>query len=395
MTTLAPAPASATGIDRDNAIIRGVIVAEAGEFRSGRGQFDVDSLATVVRLARKQPAGIKSHFGHSSLFQDQLGRYLGRVRDLRLTKAHRRIDGRLQWIDVVRGDLHFSPSASNTPSGDLSGYLMTLAAEDVDALGMSMVLTAEQDWSTTPPLWRPISLLGVDVVDQGDATRAFLSSPSAALRAQTTGGLFGRKTSATASDLQRSLTLRRLRSRELQPIFPADYTTPDIDLGSVFFPSIIGYGCRWDMRSSIREDGRCHVFRRGAFSDVARSDCLRLLVGHDDDLELCRRGLGLQVREDSYGLRVEASLDDGHDHRLSSHVARAMNEGRLSSMSIGKHTTRGDQLENGDRIITEVTQLSEISLIDNPGLPGTIASCFAQGPHFPNHSLLARIRAAA
>lgn len=175
------------GVDRENKIIKGFLVAEAGPFRSdGRGEFDSDSLSSIVSLMRSEPMGLKSRFTHPTLSNDGLGTFLGRATDPRVEKVYRP-DGE---VDAVRADLHLSETAfDGNPNGNLGDYLLDLAEEDPDAMGASLVLIADQEYRTDeknrrltdedgeelPPLWRPKALHAVDIVDTGDATRAFLS----------------------------------------------------------------------------------------------------------------------------------------------------------------------------------------------------------------------------
>ena len=176
----------AAGVDRESGIIRGVILAEEGPFKTeGRGEFDEKSIDQIVKLSNAQSAGLKSRFSHPDLSNDGLGKYLGRVRNIR-KEFQQTEDGR--EIALARGDQHFAKSAFDTPSGDLAGYIMTLAEEDPDALGMSLVLKTDEefrldekkrpvtddDGEPLPPLWRPTSLHAADFVDTGDATNSLL-----------------------------------------------------------------------------------------------------------------------------------------------------------------------------------------------------------------------------
>ncbi len=174
------------GVDRENAVIRGVILAEEGPFKSeGRGEFDGKSLKQIVSLSKDHPAGLRSRFTHPDLSSDGLGKYLGRTKNIHRATIER--GGKVS--QVVRGDHFFAKSAFNTPSGDLATYIMDLAEEDPEALGMSLVLSSEEEFRTKPdgspkvdengnelpPLWRPTSLRAVDFVDSGDATNSLLT----------------------------------------------------------------------------------------------------------------------------------------------------------------------------------------------------------------------------
>ena len=176
------------GVDRENKIIKGFIVAEEGPFHSeGRGEFNLDSLSSIVRLMRAEPMGLKSRFTHPTLSDDGLGKFLGRARNARLATINR--DGKES--SLIRADLHLSATAfEDNPNGNLGDYILGLASEDPDAMSASLVLTADEEFRTDarnrrlmdaegnelPPLWRPTSLHAVDMVDTGEATHAFLST---------------------------------------------------------------------------------------------------------------------------------------------------------------------------------------------------------------------------
>jgi hypothetical protein len=171
-------PGRPVGVDRENKVVRGYVVAELGYFKSeGRGQFDQESLAKIVSLYGEKPAGIKSRFTHPSLSSDGLGSFLGRSKGAYL-------DG-----TKVRADLHLDPTAFTSPKGDLGNYVLDLAENDPDALSSSLVLKTEkievlddrgrpksdEKGNPIPPIWRPTALHASDVVDTGDAVNGFLS----------------------------------------------------------------------------------------------------------------------------------------------------------------------------------------------------------------------------
>ncbi len=183
-----------SGVDRNAGIIRGMIVAQEGVFKSeGRGEFDKKGLRAIVKLMKAAPNGLKSRLGHPSLSDDGIGKLLGRVKNPRMdTITTRDSEGTRKdnEINVVRGDLHIDPSSRSAPGGDLGGYIMDLAESDPDAMSSSLVLQADQETrldskgrpkrdtedNELPPLWRPLALHASDVVDTGDAVDGFLSA---------------------------------------------------------------------------------------------------------------------------------------------------------------------------------------------------------------------------
>jgi hypothetical protein len=176
------------GVDRENKVLRGYVVAQAGPFKTdGRGEFDLASLAKIVELANAAPLGLKSRFTHPDMSSDGLGKFLGRSQRFSLSTA-KTPDGR--DVPAVRADLHFDPSASKTPHGDLADYVMSLAESDPDALSSSLVCKTDQehrlnpdgtrqcgeDGEPLPPLWRPTRLHAADIVDTGEAVDGILSA---------------------------------------------------------------------------------------------------------------------------------------------------------------------------------------------------------------------------
>lgn len=123
------------GGDRGAGLIRGAAVITRGE-ALGHGMW-IDSrmleqTRDAINAAGKQ--GVKARFTHPGLSSDGLGSFLGRF------KGPATIDG-----DVVRADLHFSPSAHHTPDGDLAEYTMDLAADDPQSFGNSIVFMRDRD----------------------------------------------------------------------------------------------------------------------------------------------------------------------------------------------------------------------------------------------------------
>lgn len=183
------------GVDREKNILRGMVLAQEGDFKSaGRGSFDLKSLKQIVTLSRKRPEGLKSRFGHPTLSDDGLGKYLGRVKDVRLDSVKLKRDGELVLLHAVRGDLHLDKTAiEEQPGGGkpLGIYVMDRAESDSDAISSSLVLQADREerldpktkrplmddkGEPLPPLWRPSKLHASDIVDTGDAVDGLLSA---------------------------------------------------------------------------------------------------------------------------------------------------------------------------------------------------------------------------
>lgn len=173
------------GVDDEAGVIRGVIVAEEGMFKTGRGRFTSESLRAIVRLMRSNPRGVRCRFRHPDVGsgRDPLGSYLGRIKNVRLDGTR------------VRGDLHLAPVALSEPLGGgrpLGEYLMELSGDDGGACSASLVLSVDRlteydargralrgpDGEALPDVWMPTEISGLDIVDVGDATSALLGVPS-------------------------------------------------------------------------------------------------------------------------------------------------------------------------------------------------------------------------
>lgn len=168
-------------IDVENRRISGYIVAKTGVFSSGRGEFDEKSLRTIVRLMNANSGGTRVNYTHGSFLADKLGQHLGRAHAVRF-------EGRSGGQPArVRADLHFALAASQSPDGDLAGYVLALAAEDAAALSSSLVLNADLEWQDDkmerPPIWRPTAVYASDIVAEGDAVGALLSRSGDSLTA--------------------------------------------------------------------------------------------------------------------------------------------------------------------------------------------------------------------
>lgn len=176
------------GIDRQAGVIRGMVLAQEGPFKTtGRGEFNAHGIAKVAQLAGLKQGGLKSRFTHPTLSDDGLGKFLGRVRDVRVDKV--RVNDR-KTIAAARGDLYFDKSAYKTPHGDLANYVMDLAESDKGAISSSLVLQIDEEYrldtngnpeadtsgEPLPPLWHPKELHASDIVDTGDAVDDLLSS---------------------------------------------------------------------------------------------------------------------------------------------------------------------------------------------------------------------------
>lgn len=121
-------------VDREQHVIYGVSAMQAVEALGHRLMVDAKSLEQFVTLANATAHGLKSRFTHPGLSADGLGKHLGRIRNFR-------VEG-----DKAVGDLYLSETAAKSPHGDLRAYVESLAAEDPEAFGMSVVVDGYGAW---------------------------------------------------------------------------------------------------------------------------------------------------------------------------------------------------------------------------------------------------------
>jgi len=181
------------GVDRENEVIRGAIMAQEGVFKDRRGEFSQAALEETVKLVKAAPNGLKARMSHPDESHDGIGKFLGRWRDPWLDVVTLRdSEGTLKTdpIRVVRADLYIDKSSHSTPGGDLGKYVLDLIESDSDALSSSLVVKPNvepkmdkyglpqrgEDGAEVPPLWTPLEIHACDIVDTGDAVDGLLSA---------------------------------------------------------------------------------------------------------------------------------------------------------------------------------------------------------------------------
>ena len=123
-------------LDHDQHIIRNVSIIQKGPALGHGFEIDDVMLAQVAQKINAQPKGVKSRLTHPGLTEcggkDGIEVTLGRVKN-----AH--VEG-----DKVRGDLHLGRFAAHSPQGDLRSYLMAIAEDDPDLVGLSIGFDPDQ-----------------------------------------------------------------------------------------------------------------------------------------------------------------------------------------------------------------------------------------------------------
>ena len=165
----ASATGSPIGVDEENKVINGYVVAEAGAFKTGRGEFDGASLAAIVKLINAASEGVLVNYGHHENVgsPEALDAFLGRAKNAR-------IDG-----DKVRADLHFNPTAFMSHTGGVSRgeRLLQRAKTDPGSFSTSLRVAVDKVRNGNgPPVWRPLAIRSSDVVYIGDAVHGGILS---------------------------------------------------------------------------------------------------------------------------------------------------------------------------------------------------------------------------
>ena len=152
-------------IDMDNGVIFGAKVIELGRVNDHRPFIvDEETLSEVVAFGNRPNNGIKVRFTHT---QESLGNHLGRA-----INFYRR-----GQENCVRCDINLVKAAKLAPFNAYD-YIMSLAMEDPEALGLSIAFMMDPDTEPVDGLLpvRLKRLYSVDFVGEPNATRGGLFS---------------------------------------------------------------------------------------------------------------------------------------------------------------------------------------------------------------------------
>lgn len=159
------------GVDEEAKVINGYVVAQLGPFKTGRGEFDADGLAAIVKLINAQPGGIPVNYGHNQDVgsSEALDAFLGRAKNARVDRGS------------VRADLHFNDVAFMSHNGGVSRgeRLMQRAKSDPASFASSLVLAADKRPAARrgqPPVWHAMEIQSSDIVYVGDAVHTGILS---------------------------------------------------------------------------------------------------------------------------------------------------------------------------------------------------------------------------
>ena len=160
-------------VDLDNRIIREVVLIEPNREASGHDMYvDQKMVNQVVEFGQSgSDIGFKARFDHPDACFSSMGSQLGRLRNFKL-KGNKAV-----------ADLHVGKFTEHSPNGDIGQWLLSVASEDPDLIGFSIVFEADEsvtfeageDEDPDQPQFRyPHARIktfhGADVVDQGAAT---------------------------------------------------------------------------------------------------------------------------------------------------------------------------------------------------------------------------------
>ncbi len=127
-------------VDREKGVIYGVSVVTEGE-ASGHGVWlDSEFAGNVATMGNEFENGVKSRFGHPAMSGTALGTFLARAKNFTSEKDE-------NGNAVTRADLHLSESAKKSPNGDLYSYVLDLAEEDPESLGLSIAFTRGKSYT--------------------------------------------------------------------------------------------------------------------------------------------------------------------------------------------------------------------------------------------------------
>jgi len=123
-------------VDAEKHTLSGAVLIRPGEALGHGVWIDkvfCQAVAAMSAAGKSAQAGLKARFGHPNMCSDALGTFLGRWKGVTVDE-----------YGFVRGDLHLSSTASESPNGDLRKYVEEMAAKEPDHFGASIVFST--DW---------------------------------------------------------------------------------------------------------------------------------------------------------------------------------------------------------------------------------------------------------
>ncbi len=157
-------------VDSDNYVLSNVsIITQGSAFGHG---FEIDDvmLKQVSEGVNSKKKGVPVRFTHPG-WNDAIETLMGTCRNARIENGK------------VRGDIHLAEYASKSPRGDLRGYIMAIAEESPELIGLSISFQPDRFLARNddkgeplPPIGRVKKLLAVDFVGEPAANPSGLLS---------------------------------------------------------------------------------------------------------------------------------------------------------------------------------------------------------------------------
>jgi ribosomal protein L37AE/L43A len=121
-------------VDADKHTLKDAVLIRPGEALGHGVWIDAAFCADIAaRGAQAGDKGLKARFGHPNMCSEALGTFLGRWKATRIDEG-----------SFVRGDLHLSSTAAESPKGDLRKYVEEMAAKEPGHFGASIVFSMDQ-----------------------------------------------------------------------------------------------------------------------------------------------------------------------------------------------------------------------------------------------------------
>ena len=124
-------------IDHEKGIIKGVSVCTSGEAKGHGVNLDSEFIREVTKQGSGLKQGLKARFGHPNMCSTALGTFIGRFKNFRTEGSQ------------TLADLYLSNSAKETPHGNLFDYVLSLAEDESDMFGTSIVFTPGREYRKT------------------------------------------------------------------------------------------------------------------------------------------------------------------------------------------------------------------------------------------------------
>jgi hypothetical protein len=121
-------------VDADKHTLKDAVLIRPGEALGHGVWIDAAFCADIAaRGTQAGDKGLKARFGHPNMCSEALGTFLGRWKATRIDEG-----------SFVRGDLHLSSTAAESPKGDLRKYVEEMAAKEPGHFGASIVFSMDQ-----------------------------------------------------------------------------------------------------------------------------------------------------------------------------------------------------------------------------------------------------------